>query len=60
MATVSTDISILFHLLSAHSKRSAPDMFSFLTSDLRPDPPVIDQVALEAAILHAETQGSNA
>lgn len=34
-------------------------MFSFLTSDHRPNPPTIDHAALDAAILHAEAQGTN-
>ena len=33
-------------------------MFSFLTSDLRPERPELDPVALEMAILSAENSGT--
>jgi hypothetical protein len=37
---------------------SPPDMFSFLTSDLRPVRPKLDPVALEMAIASAENSGT--
>ena len=40
------------------SVRSPPDMFSFLTSDLRPERPQLDPIALEIAILSAENSGT--
>ena len=45
--------------LSVIRARSPPDMFSFLTSDLRPERPELDPVALEMAILSAENSGSS-
>ena len=45
-------------LFSVYRVRSPPDMFSFLTSDLRPERPELDPVALEMAILSAENSGT--
>lgn len=37
--------------------RSEPDMFSFLMSQWRPDPPSVDTEALDIAVIQAESQG---
>lgn len=39
--------------------RSPPDMFSFLTSDLRPERPKLDPVALEMALASAENSNTS-
>ena len=48
----------LFLFLSL-SVRSEPDMFSFLKSQWRPDPPEPDLEALDMAVIQAECQGTS-
>ena len=44
---------------STLSVRSEPDMFSFLKSQWRPDPPEPDLEALDMAVIQAECQGTS-
>ena len=44
-------------LVTIYRVRSPKDMFSFLTSDLRPNRPQLDTLAYEIAIATAESAG---
>ena len=48
-----------FSLSLSLSVRSEPDMFSFLKSQWRPDPPEPDLEALDMAVIQAECQGTS-
>ena len=49
----------VFSISLSLSVRSEPDMFSFLKSQWRPDPPEPDLEALDMAVIQAECQGTS-
>ena len=56
ICALTANIHIRF-LVTVYRVRSPKDMFSFLTSDLRPNRPQLDTLAFEIAIATAESAG---